>query len=52
MFTKKVLKFQLLLEEEISLEGISASSDGMDRTSADYTGMLATIINSLILQTL
>ena len=30
--------------------GISASSDGMDRSSADYTGMLATVINSLILQ--
>ena len=30
--------------------GISASSDGMDRSSADYTGMMATVINSLILQ--
>ena len=30
--------------------GISGSSSGMDRSSADYTGMMATIINSLILQ--
>ena len=30
--------------------GISASSFGMDRTSADYTGMMATVINSLVLQ--
>ena len=30
--------------------GISASSLGMDRSSADYTGMMATVINSLILQ--
>ena len=25
--------------------GISASSSGMDRSSADYTGMMATVIN-------
>jgi uridylate kinase len=30
--------------------GIAASSYGMDRTSADYMGMLATVINSLALQ--
>ena len=30
--------------------GISASSKGMDRSSADYTGMMATVMNSLILQ--
>ena len=30
--------------------GISASSKGMDRASADYMGMLATIINGLALQ--
>ena len=30
--------------------GISGSSFGMERTSADYTGMMATVINSLILQ--
>ena len=30
--------------------GISASSAGMDRSSADYTGMMATVINALLLQ--
>jgi uridylate kinase len=30
--------------------GISASAEGMDRASADYVGMLATVINSLMLQ--
>ncbi len=30
--------------------GVDASSKGMDRASADYMGMLATVINSLALQ--
>jgi len=30
--------------------GIEASAKGMDRTAADYMGMLATVINSLALQ--
>src|SRR3954469_14735880 len=30
--------------------GISASTEGMDRASADYMGMLATVINGLALQ--
>jgi len=30
--------------------GIEGSSSGIDRTSADYMGMLATVINSLALQ--
>lgn len=30
--------------------GIAASSQGMDRSSADYMGMLATVINGLALQ--
>jgi uridylate kinase len=30
--------------------GVSASAEGMDRASADYMGMLATVINSLSLQ--
>ena len=30
--------------------GMEASADGMDRTTADYMGMLATVINSLALQ--
>jgi len=32
------------------LRGASASDDGMDRVSADYMGMLATVINALALQ--
>src|SRR5260370_18934184 len=30
--------------------GVSASTEGMDRASADYMGMLATVINALALQ--
>jgi len=30
--------------------GVTASTKGMDRTTADYMGMLATVINSLALQ--
>lgn len=30
--------------------GVSASAKGMDRATADYVGMLATVINSLVLQ--
>ena len=30
--------------------GVSASTEGMDRASADYMGMLATVINSLAMQ--
>ncbi|MBI4950336.1 MAG: UMP kinase [Deltaproteobacteria bacterium] len=30
--------------------GVSASAKGMDRANADYVGMLATVINSLMLQ--
>jgi uridylate kinase len=30
--------------------GVAASAEGMDRASADYMGMLATVINSLALQ--
>jgi uridylate kinase len=30
--------------------GLAASANGMERTSADYMGMLATVINSLALQ--
>lgn len=31
--------------------GLQGASDGMDRTQGDYMGMLATVINSLALQT-
>src|SRR5205823_7854319 len=30
--------------------GVSASTEGMDRASADYMGMLSTVINALALQ--
>ncbi len=30
--------------------GVSGATDGMDRSSADYMGMLATVINSMALQ--
>src|SRR3990172_11518225 len=30
--------------------GIAASAEGMDRASADYMGMLATVLNALALQ--
>ena len=30
--------------------GVAASAQGMDRASADYMGMLATVINSMALQ--
>src|SRR5688572_1358150 len=30
--------------------GIQASKAGLDRSTADYIGMLATVINSLVLQ--
>jgi len=32
------------------IRGIQAAAEGMDRTSADYMGMLASVINSLALQ--
>jgi uridylate kinase len=32
------------------IRGINAASEGMDRTSADYMGMLASIINGMALQ--
>src|SRR3712207_7162378 len=33
-----------------SIRGLAASSQGADRTTADYMGMLATVINALALQ--
>ena len=46
----KGIKISLVVGGGNIFRGISASSDGMDRSSADYTGMMATVINSLILQ--
>ena len=47
---KKGIKISIVVGGGNIFRGISASSDGMDRSSADYTGMMATVINSLILQ--
>ena len=44
------LKISIVVGGGNIFRGISASSAGMDRSSADYTGMMATVINSLILQ--
>ncbi|MEE2694764.1 MAG: UMP kinase [Pseudomonadota bacterium] len=47
---KKGIKLSIVVGGGNIFRGISASSAGMDRSSADYTGMMATVINSLILQ--
>tara|TARA_E500000178_G_scaffold734_1_gene871 strand:+ start:3878 stop:4564 length:687 start_codon:yes stop_codon:yes gene_type:complete len=47
---EKGLKISIVVGGGNIFRGISASSAGMDRSSADYTGMMATVINSLILQ--
>merc|ERR1711988_1526558 len=47
---KKGIKISLVVGGGNIFRGISASSKGMDRSSADYTGMMATVMNSLILQ--
>ena len=49
VFTKG-LKISIVVGGGNIFRGISASSAGMDRSSADYTGMMATVINSLVLQ--
>ena len=35
---------------EIFLEGIKGASEGIDRSTSDYMGMLATVMNALSLQ--
>ena len=47
---KKGIRISIVVGGGNIFRGISASSKGMDRSSADYTGMMATVINSLILQ--
>jgi len=47
---EKGLKISIVVGGGNIFRGISASSEGMDRSSADYTGMMATVINSLVLQ--
>ncbi|RYF06050.1 MAG: UMP kinase [Deltaproteobacteria bacterium] len=52
------LKDILLLQVQVAIvigggnifRGVAASAQGMDRASADYMGMLATVINALALQ--
>ena len=46
---KNGVKISIVVGGGNIFRGISASSR-MDRSSADYTGMMATVINSLILQ--
>ncbi len=48
-FARLKYKWELSRVEEISL-GIEGNVNSIDRTSADYMGMLATVINSLALQ--
>ena len=47
---KNGIKISIVVGGGNIFRGISGSSEGMDRSSADYTGMMATVINSLILQ--
>ena len=47
---KKGIKVSIVVGGGNIFRGISASSKGMDRSSADYTGMMATVMNSVILQ--
>ena len=36
--------------EEIFFRGLQGSAQGMERTTADYMGMLATVMNAMALQ--
>ena len=51
---KKVLKLKIEICMVVGggniFRGISASASGIDRSTADYMGMLATLINALSLQ--
>jgi uridylate kinase len=47
---RKGIRLSIVVGGGNIFRGISGSSVGMDRSSADYTGMMATVINSLILQ--
>ena len=44
------LRLPLYLAEAISFRGVAGAADGMDRASADYMGMLATVMNALAFQ--
>ena len=47
---KNGIKVSIVVGGGNIFRGSSVHSKGMDRTSADYTGMMATVINSLLLQ--
>ena len=47
---KRGIKISIVVGGGNIFRGSSGHSKGMDRTSADYTGMMATVINSLLLQ--
>ncbi len=47
---KNGIKVSIVVGGGNIFRGSSGHSKGMDRTSADYTGMMATVINSLLLQ--
>ncbi len=48
--TKRGVEIAVVVGGGNLFRGVDISSKGMDRTSADYMGMLATVINSLALQ--
>ena len=47
---KKSIKISIVVGGGNIFRGSSGHSKGMDRVTADYTGMMATVINSLLLQ--
>lgn len=47
---KKNIKISIVVGGGNIFRGSSGHSKGMDRVTADYTGMMATVINSLLLQ--
>ncbi len=47
---KKNIRISLVVGGGNIFRGSSGHSKGMDRVTADYTGMMATVINSLLLQ--
>ena len=48
--TDKGIEVALVIGGGNIFRGLSASRKGMDRTTADYMGMMATCINALALQ--
>ncbi len=46
----KGVKLSIVVGGGNIFRGVAGHSKGMDRSSADYTGMMATVINSLLLQ--